>query len=227
MNHLQFDADGLLRQLTQLTPRLRAAFAAACAERLLPAYVQFGERTGRGDAVELAALLQRLWRDLEGEPMNPDEIQYGIDRSLDLMRYPANPDADPIAQPRDFHAILAAARARAKEAVAAMTGQAEDAAAALAYAFECRQKGGVQEAVWAARRADEALDSFVTNRDNVDIGLLEGRARVSADPLVQAELSRQHRDIGELLGVPDEADPREVIVRVRDRARADAATVFG
>jgi uncharacterized protein YjaG (DUF416 family) len=68
-----YDEQALVRQLEQLPDRLRAAFAAACAQRLLPAYIDFFERSGRGDPRELISTLECLWSDLLGDSVLRDE----------------------------------------------------------------------------------------------------------------------------------------------------------
>src|SRR5262245_49626325 len=75
---------------------------------------------------------------------------------------------------------------------------AEDATAALAYALRCRKTGKAQEAAWAARRAYDALDDYVINREGIDTNAPDGDIRVLAHPLIQAEFERQNRDFEEL-----------------------------
>jgi uncharacterized protein YjaG (DUF416 family) len=63
----RFDEPSLIRALSQLPRSLRVVFAAAAAERLLPAYMSWSHLTGQGDALTMAALLDRLWLDLQGD----------------------------------------------------------------------------------------------------------------------------------------------------------------
>jgi uncharacterized protein YjaG (DUF416 family) len=193
-----FDEQALRGQLERLPPRLRAVFAAAAAERLLPAYVRHGTEQ---DRATLAALLDNLWTDLETASMSDEQIQHAIDTCLRLI-----PDED-------------------SEEWSEGSAAAEDAAAALCYAFRTRQSGDPQEAAWAARRLYEALDNFVINREQIDDNSPGMEARVLGDPLVQSELERQRRDLEELLaGTKAE---KAVIHRVRQRARREAKSVFG
>jgi hypothetical protein len=97
---------------------------------------------------------------------------------------------------------------------------AEDAASAVAYALRALESGEPQEAAWAARRAYEAVDHHVMSR----LGI-KGESHVLGHPLVQAELSRQQRDLSELREAREPAV--EVFVRLRERARADASLFFG
>jgi len=103
---------------------------------------------------------------------------------------------------------------------------AEDAGAALAYALRCRQSGRGQEAAWAARRAYEALDHHVINRDDVDMNVPGAEARVLADPLVQVEFRRQRQDLDVALAA-DDADVPDMAARLRDRATTEGAFFFG
>lgn len=50
----------------------------------------------------------------------------------------------------------------------------------------CRRRGGR-----AARQVYEALDLWVTNRDNVDLNADGAEERIVADPLMQVELGRK------------------------------------
>ncbi len=80
--------------------------------------------------------------------------------------------------------------------------------------------------MYSAEQAYEALDHFVINRDNVNLNALGAERRIVADPLIQAELARQIRDIDELLGAADE-DVKQVAARFRDRAKAEGRIFFG
>jgi hypothetical protein len=68
----------------------------------------------------------------------------------------------------------------------------------LAYALRCRRNGVVQEAIWAARRACDALDEYIMNHDNIDTNVSGGEECILNHPLMQKELSRQARDLEEL-----------------------------
>ena len=200
---LRSDEAELEGTLERLPWPLRVAFAAACAERLLPAYLAFSTQTGRGEPATLQSILAQLWDDLTGRRrMTDNGVRARIDAWMKL-----------IPQEDDGAWVMEQA-------------SAEDAAAAATYALRCRQNGQAQEAVWSARRACEALDHYVTNRENIDLNATGAEVRVLAHPLAQAELARQRRDPDELLGARD-ADIRDVAARLRDRAKKDAAIFFG
>jgi uncharacterized protein YjaG (DUF416 family) len=176
-------------------------FAAACAERLLPAYISFSHRTGRGDPTTLTAILERLWLDAQGDRMDTRQVQENVDLSMGL-----------IAQEYTVSWISEQA-------------WAEDAAAAVVYALRCRLNGQAQEAAWAARRAYEALDHFVIAREGIDTSKAGAEAQVLSHPVVQAELLRQQRDLGELLAA-DQQDLVRVAQRAHQRAKVESETVF-
>jgi uncharacterized protein YjaG (DUF416 family) len=239
MEILRFDKSELARELEQLSPRRRVAFAAACAERLLPAYAHFSQRTGRGDPGRLATILDRVWGDATGGPMSVDEVQQSIDDCLKQMESAAEHGTDwSPAQP--WEDAVTAARAQAKEAVASMEAQAEDAAGALAYALRCRQNGQAQEAAWAAGRAVDAIDNFLRSGEDPGPSTPGAEERPSArlgasarvewarsHPLMQAELARQRADLQSLSAVRSDAELPGVVARIRDRARAEAGCFFG
>jgi uncharacterized protein YjaG (DUF416 family) len=134
-----FDQKNLLQKLEQLVPNHRAAFAAACAQRQLPSYQSFSAKTGFGDFTALEDMLETLWKDLNGNPIPEKELAAKIDAGMLLI-----PGED-IQQEGQAYA--------------------EDAAASVVYALQCRQTGGSEEAMYAAQRAYESLDHFVINTE--------------------------------------------------------------
>jgi hypothetical protein len=197
---LCFDEVQLVKMLDRLPRDLRVVFAAACAERLLPAYAVFSERAGRGDFTALRRSLTLLWDDLDGKRLSDDEVQANIDACMDLI--PQEEDGPWVPE----------------------QASGEDAGAAVAYALRCRQNGQSQEAAWAARRAYEALDHFVINRRQIDVNRSGGETQVLGDAVLQAEFGRQRRDLDELLGAKD---VQQAAARLRDRARKESAIFFG
>jgi uncharacterized protein YjaG (DUF416 family) len=202
MSSIHFDEQELVHHLDQLPPKLRVAYAAACVERLLPAYFSFSERTGKGDPNRLARILERLWADLQDNPMSAEEIKVNLDTCTSLI---PQEDEEPWVEEQVY---------------------AEDATAALAYALRARQSGESQEAAWAARRVYEAADYYVTNRVGMDITQSSGEERVLSHGIVQAELARQRRDFEDLLNAASKENTRAVVSLLQSRARADAIKFF-
>ncbi len=198
---LRFEEPLLRAQLDRLPREHRAAFAAACAERLFPAYMRFSHEARRADPETLRAALSRLWDDLTGNPLSELELRASAKKCLALV--PSEDEEPSDEQP-----------------------SAEDAAAALVYALESRVKEGSQEAAWSARRAYDALDRFIMSDEPGVIVTEAAEQRVLEHSLVQAELARQRRDLDELLGVGEQG-VRDVAVRLRDRAKEESAIFFG
>ena len=103
-----------------------------------------------------------------------------------------------------------------------LTAYAEDALSALAYSLQCLRSADAQEAVWAARRVYEALDYFVTTRDNISPDEPGGEQRVIGDSGIQAELQRQARDISDLMVAGDSLS-QELLDNLRRRSVANQA----
>jgi hypothetical protein len=104
---------------------------------------------------------------------------------------------------------------------------ANDAVASVAYAIRARLTGDCQEAMWAARRAYEALDHYVIARSNPIIVEPDAEDRITAHPLVQAELRRQRADLSQLQeAAMNLANEREIISDLRNRSQIDAALFF-
>lgn len=189
-----------MRELDRMAVPFRVVFAAAVAERLLPAYVHFSHKTGGGNPNLLTEILECLWQDIQGIQMNPEELQQNIDFLMKLI-----PDEDDILIP----------------------GQewTDDPAAAVAYALRCRQNGKSQDSVWAAQRAYDALDRFVSNHEDVDPSVAGAEERILSNPLVQDELMRQQRDLRELAAA-DLQDQSALAQKIRQRAKAEYIDVF-
>lgn len=198
---LHFNEVRLKEQLDDLATPARAALAAACAERLRPAYLAFVQKTGRGDPTAFESILHGLWSDLHGESMSDAELASRIELCMTLI---PQEDSGPWVVEQIY---------------------AEDAGAALAYALRCRLTAQSQEAAWAARRAYEAVHHWVVHRESVDLNVPGAEARVLAHHLVQAELARQRTDLEDLRACPP--DPLQpVIAQVRARATIDSKHVF-
>jgi uncharacterized protein YjaG (DUF416 family) len=198
---IKYDEQKTVRALSLLPAKLRSAFAAACAERLLPAYLAFSKQTGRGHPEWISSIADRLWQDLEGDEMSPEQVQEAARYCEQLV-----PGEN-------------------QEPWSSVQAYADDAAAAMAYALRCRQNGDEQEAAWASRRAYEALDHFVISLNDDENGTVN-EDRVLSHPLVQTELMRQERDLEELAASPQDA-MRSLIARIKLRARAESKDFFG
>jgi len=201
MGILWFDEALLKRELSRVPVPLRVVFAAAVAERLLPIYAIFSRKTGRGHPRSLTEILDRLWQDIDGLKMSPEELQQNIDLSMELI---PKEDEKPWIPEQNW---------------------AEDAAAAVVYALRTCQNGNSQEAAWAARGAWEALDDFVTMQEDIDPSSPDDEEWILSNPLIQAEFMRQQRDLGELVAA-DRKDVSAIARKMRQRAKAESTSVF-
>ncbi|HVV81526.1 MAG TPA: DUF416 family protein [Kofleriaceae bacterium] len=193
---LHFDEAGLVDDLRRVSGNSRVAFAAACAQRLFPAYDKYCQRAGAGDQDELAQILERVWQHLIGAPMTGEQVRKDLARCMALV--PGEDDAPWLDE----------------------QAHADDAASAIAYTLRALESGEPQEAAWAARRAYESADYHVVHR----LGI-EGESQILAHPDVQRELSRQRRDLADLVAAEQEAVA--LFVSLRDRARGEALAFYG
>src|SRR5215470_16216044 len=82
---LDFDEQWLLTRLRALPRPARAGFAAACAERLMPSYQRFSERTGRGDPGRVRAILDDLWAELHDSAAPGGKVQDWLGAAMELI----------------------------------------------------------------------------------------------------------------------------------------------
>jgi uncharacterized protein (UPF0147 family) len=102
----------------------------------------------------------------------------------------------------------------------------QDAPVAVAYALRSIWEEGTEEAQWAATRAYNSVDAFLTERESGPILTKDMMRRISEHPIVQAELLRQQRDLDDLLNARGES-VKLVAARFRDRAKEEANFFFG
>lgn len=195
---LIYDEASQVRELTKLSSRLRAVFALACALRMVPAYGRFQSKTGIGDSAALKSLADALTEDLASEPNRREVVDEMLRRCMNLI---PSEDAswDEETQP-----------------------YAEDAAAALAYAFRTRLNQSAQEAAFAGRRAYEAVEHYAAA-----LSADRPTGSPSSRAVVQLELVRQRRDLQDLLAVEEECsaeEHRQAVLAVLRRAQSEAPT---
>ena len=197
---LTFDENELVTELIRLPTMLRVVFAAACAERQMPAYRLFHAQTGQGDPKALQLALDDIWE----HPSAAESSTYGEERLEELMAL--------IPQEEGFVGVWTQ-----------NATNAQNAAMSVIYALRTRITGEAQEAAWSARVAYEALDNFVINTEHIDSSKPGGEQLVLSHRLIQAELGRQRRDLSKLLQA---SLPRhDLIAQLRHIAR-DEAMVF-
>ena len=170
---LHFDEPDLVARLARLPSKLRVAFAALCAERQLPSYIQFSERSGWGNPNVLKDALKSIWQDTQGRPLTKAELETLLERCMASI---PSDEQDTKKEP----------------------AYAQDAAASVVYTIGARLTDDPQEAAWAARRAYEAVWYLLMSQIESTSIEPEHVRFVRSHPLVQAELQRQLADLQEL-----------------------------
>jgi uncharacterized protein YjaG (DUF416 family) len=195
---LRFDEPDLVARLARLPSKLRVAFAALCAERQLPNYIQFSERSGWGNPNVLEGALESIWKDVQGQPLTKAELETILERCMESI---PNDEQDTKKEP----------------------AYAQDAAASVAYTIRARLADDPQEAAWAAQCAYNAVWYFLMSQIESTSIEPEHVRFVHSHPLVQAELQTQQADLQELqLASAEKSLWVSVISKLRDRARRDA-----
>lgn len=192
---MRFDEGALIKALGLLPPRLRAAFAASCAERHLLLYENFRRLSGRGGLEPVAAAMRHLWQDLEEDGGDIASLSEHLARVVESI-----PGEDMNSDWRQKQAC------------------AEDAAAAVAYALRCRISGEAQDAAWAARRCYELADRVAIsalagpNVEYPDEELIVSQSRVQHE----LRLQKQAIDLLRSSDSNDQALLQQALHRVRE-----------
>jgi uncharacterized protein len=198
---LEFDDKQLISQLDRLPARLRAVFAAACAERLVPNYVRYAADTGKFDRSLLTTALATLWNNIQENEHDEDALRDQVAQCELLLSDQNFPEleCDPYA---------------------------EDAVVSTIYAITTRLDGSSQDAMWAARRVLDSLEYLPLMRDDGSGPALDDR--LMAEPLVQAELLRQQADMRDLLSIAEGTTKQdEIISQLHERAKAASLILWG
>jgi uncharacterized protein YjaG (DUF416 family) len=198
-----YDEPALIAKLSRLPRKLMVLPALLAATRLLPNYVRFHAKTGRGDEAAVLDLHAALWRELAGNgAMSEAELRDAATRAEGLV--PSEED--------DWDEETQA--------------YAEDAAAALTYACTALADNDAQNAAYALRRAYDSTDFLAQRTD----GLPEERsAREHAlltHPVVQAELGRQARDLDDVEALAAGVPTDEELDALLQRAVREAEGMF-
>jgi hypothetical protein len=189
--------EALAIELRGLPSPTRAAFAAACAERLFPAYIALARETGTGDSDRVRAALDVAW----------DTSQAGM----------TGPPTPGVAERCD-----AAARGCTEllsDEPAAIARQADLAIAAVIYALQAAADTDPDAAANAARQVTDALDDHLL-RSEIDATDPEADRLVWEHPLVVQEVTRRASDLDQLARADDWP---AVVAELRARAASGAA----
>lgn len=172
------DYDIALRaDLEALPQRTQAAFAAACAERLYPAYASFVTASGRDDH----GLVRRV---------------------VDLAWDGARSGTVPVADPGDLFERCVALIPGDDSEEAPIPAHADDAIASAAYALQAAAGLDDKAAGWAAQCVTNSLDNFLLSNE-IDDSNAGADRRVWEHPLVAAEVNRRQDDLRRLADTSD------------------------
>lgn len=167
---LKYDEKLLKLRLEPLDRSAKTAFAAACAQRLMPLYDRYARQVGDSSLQQrLAVIVSAAWAAASGRYVEASRLEADAESMV--------PDED-------------------DEGWTAGRAYAGNAAAAAAYALRAWLTDDPQEAVWAARQLFDAADlayfqanpgvSFVTEEEN--------KASLES-PVVQSAISAIQRDL--------------------------------
>lgn len=164
-------------RLTTLPMRTQATFAAACAERLYPAYAAYVEASGRDDG----GLIRR---------------------ALDLAWEGAKSGVVPVADPAGLFEQCVALISGDGSELGAIPAHADDALASAAFALQAAAGLDDAAAGWAAERVTNSLDHFLQLTE-IDMADPEVERRIWDHPLVAAEVARREDDLRRLADSSD------------------------
>jgi hypothetical protein len=175
--------------LTALTLRGKGAFAAACAERLFPLYVEYVRCGGDGDDSVVRAALDALWDELAGLPAAGD-LEAIAD---DLEGRVPDPDEN--------HAL---------------GGYAEASISAVVYAIRTYANEDPESLRWASEMPVQAIDDRLLELADWDASRVDNIG--GPHPAIARERRRQARDIEELAAAEAAGAIEPGVAAVRARA---------
>jgi uncharacterized protein YjaG (DUF416 family) len=174
MNPARWSEDAVKVALEALPGAYRTAFAAACAERLLPNYAAFSREEGWGSVSVLREALTMVWRSLEGEPQSKERID-----SLTEEVKRQIPDTEEFSSQHVSAAL--------------------DAGAAVVHVLESLSNGAVEPALLAASLAHDTVHMHLQATIGVDYSEPGFDDAIYGQPLMIRELERQRTDLDGLL----------------------------
>jgi len=157
------------QQLSQLSDICRAAFALACAERLMRRHEQLPVEKQSAFTLGWRPLLDVMWLGLEGQQ---PEASHKVQKALEEF----------YASPFDH-----------RKGQDALPGADEDAAAGSIYASKCFLKCDVQAAYWAAFRAVDAAFHIAVLELDLDWNAFEWDPSATPMPLAKEAMPQRSR----------------------------------
>jgi uncharacterized protein YjaG (DUF416 family) len=186
----RFDKQNMLVVLSRLPPQALVAFAASCASRLAPGYKVSQEYLKEGDPKIVERALDELWLfATRGETADWELVS---DHLVELI-----PDEE--AGSTFAHGVI------------------DDALASAAYAARAALGAAPLDALLSAKRAYETVDRFAGLTINATDFTDAVEALILENAVVQDELGRQMRDLGNL-DVTSARDLQRVVEDLRQRS---------
>lgn len=176
MSVREYDEQEILARLAALDRRSRTAFAASCAERLVPLFERYARSVGAPErGIRLRGLADAAW-----------DAASGVD--IDAGAYQAEAEG---LVPSDADGWVLE------------TGYGQHAAAAVAYAIRTWLADAPQEAAWAARQVYELADYAVLQGDSaLDLNGHGVERRILESAAVQRALTAIVRSLGLVEAAP-------------------------
>lgn len=169
---MEYNEKQIVTELARVDQKRQTAFAASCAERLMPLFAKYTSVTGDGDPEGLRGVLDHVWNAVRGDD---EGFELAADRDVAESMVPSDED--------DWVFEM---------------GYGQNAAAAVVYAIRTWMSGDAQEAAWAARQVYEAADlaaqqslPALTNLNDSEVArqLLESQAVQAALRGISSDLS--------------------------------------
>lgn len=181
MNLDFYKLEALERELEELLPLHRIAFAASICERLLPNYNAFSREEGWGDPTVLRTALDEIWQILQSKPVDATRIRQ-LQGEID----------DDVVPHSDY----------VKKSH--YTAEAQEACSAIELTLAACLDPTPEQIIKVARRARNTIDDFITcEEETVDPSwserpLEEVRAEIASHPLALREMTKQKEDLERL-----------------------------
>ena len=199
-----FEIEHVVKRLEEVQSNLRCAFAALCAERLLP------------------------WFDLVAKEMllpDPTSVHDGLRLIWD---YAEQGHRDDIAVATVLKRCEAQVESNWKHKWA---NAADDCVASVAYGLRAVRSNEAADAAWAGMRITDSVFQYIMANVVLagKIGVLRitkaDKDRAVDHPLYEAEIGRQKEDLADLVKI--RTDSLRPLTTLRERARAAVPSVFG
>jgi Protein of unknown function (DUF416) len=189
-------------RIDRLSTGLKAALAAACAQRQAEVYRAYARRTGARSAGVFDNLLNEIWGDIQCQQASEQEHMKRRDRGVKLV-----PN---LKTSRDIY-----------------QAGAELAVLSLLYSSSVLMANKTQHTMYAALQSFVSIDNFLTSRigkkPQFDRDKPDTIAKVLAHPLTEAEHRRQERDLLELERIlPRPEIIEDAVAKLRKRVEIEA-----